>query len=101
MTALPLIVGFGGVGPAGRSSLHHAYNRVIYESLSQEKQRETQTALSSMMCLAYKRSGSLVNADGRKLTKLEEQDIEKAVLEGKISATAAAEILLETFRKNT
>ena len=28
-------------------------------------------------------------------------ELEKAVLEGKISATAAAEILLETFRKNT
>ena len=28
-------------------------------------------------------------------------EVEKAVLEGKISATAAAEILLETFRKNT
>ena len=64
MTALPLIVGFGGVGPAGRSSRHHAYNRIIYDSLSQSKQKETQTALSSMMGLAYRRSGNLVNKNG-------------------------------------
>ncbi len=82
MTALPLIVGFGGVGPAGRSSLHHAYNRIIYESLSLEKQRKTQTALSSMMNLAYQRSGELVDKTGNKLSKEEKQRLEKAVLEG-------------------
>ena len=82
MTALPLIVGFGGIGPAGRSSLHHAYNRTIYESLPQCKQQETQTALSSMMGLAYRRSGNLVNKNGKKLSQEEEQNMERAILDG-------------------
>ena len=59
MIRLPVIVGFGGVGPAGRSSFHHAYDRIIWESLDRRRRRTTVTALSSMMNLAFERDGEL------------------------------------------
>ena len=65
MTALPVIVGFGGVGPAGRSSFHHAYHRTVYESLSGASQRETVASLASMMKLAFQIDGQLVTPDQR------------------------------------
>ena len=49
MVRLPLIVGFGGYNAAGRSSFHQAYQRIVFESLSQQKQRETLTGLAVMM----------------------------------------------------
>jgi acetoacetyl-[acyl-carrier protein] synthase len=49
MTRLPLIVGFGGYNAAGRSSGHVAYERMIYESLSQQQQRELVGSLASLM----------------------------------------------------
>ena len=48
---LPLIVGFGGVGPAGRSSFHHAYRRTVLESLSAETKRQTLISLAALMGL--------------------------------------------------
>lgn len=34
MKKLPVIVGFGGINPAGRSSFHHSYRRMVHEALS-------------------------------------------------------------------
>ncbi len=45
MAILPVIVGFGGVNPAGRSSFHAAYQRLVYDKLSPEKQAETLKSL--------------------------------------------------------
>lgn len=55
MTRLPLIVGFGGYNAAGRSSGHVSYQRMIYESLSQQQQRELVGALANLMGDATKR----------------------------------------------
>lgn len=41
VTALPLIVGFGGINAAGRSSNHQAYRRLVFETLSVEAQSRT------------------------------------------------------------
>ncbi len=49
MSRLPLIVGFGGVSPAGRSSSHHGYRRLIIDSLSGEKADHTYHALAALM----------------------------------------------------
>lgn len=49
MTRLPLIVGFGGYNAAGRSSGHVAYQRLIYESLSQQQQADLVSALANLM----------------------------------------------------
>ena len=41
MKPLPLIVGFGGINSAGRSSFHHSYKRIIYDSLDNHEKKTT------------------------------------------------------------
>ena len=82
MTRLPVIVGFGGVGPAGRSSFHHAYHRIIWESLDSERRRATVAALASMMNLAFERNGALYTSDGIRLNGQAYGVLEARVLEG-------------------
>ena len=36
MSKLPVIVGFGGINAAGRSSFHHGYRRMVHEVLAEE-----------------------------------------------------------------
>lgn len=49
MLRLPVIVGFGGVNPAGRSSFHHAYHRMVFESLDKTNQARTLQSLAALM----------------------------------------------------
>lgn len=51
MAYLPVIVGFGGVNAAGRSSAHHGFRRLVESSLSTQQRRETYQGLASMMNL--------------------------------------------------
>ena len=51
MSRLPVIVGFGGVNPAGRSSLHHAYRRMVIDKLSDEARERTFASLAALMNL--------------------------------------------------
>ena len=51
MTALPVIIGFGGINPAGRSSLHHGYRRLVLDQLSAADALETRTSLAGLMGL--------------------------------------------------
>lgn len=46
---LPVIVGFGGFNAAGRSSGHHAYRRMVIESLPESTRQETLAGLAVMM----------------------------------------------------
>lgn len=46
---LPVIVGFGGVNGAGRSSGHHAFNRLVYSSLSEQQRQRTLSSLAALM----------------------------------------------------
>ena len=64
MTRLPVIVGFGGIGAAGRSSFHHAYRRTVLDSLSEGRRTQTLRALAAMMGLAKYDHGAYVTADG-------------------------------------
>lgn len=48
---LPVIVGFGGVSAAGRSSFHHGYRRLVIDALSASKQDTTYRSLAAMMKL--------------------------------------------------
>lgn len=81
MTRLPLVVGFGGVGPAGRSSFHHAYNRIVYDSLDDAAQRRTVLAISAMMNAAFERDGRLVDASGKPLDDAASAALESRALE--------------------
>ena len=82
MTALPVIVGFGGVGAAGRSSFHHAYHRTIFETLNEKFQEETVVSLASMMGLAHLKDNVLVDTNGLPLSKKQYLKLQKDVLNG-------------------
>ncbi len=45
-TPLPVIVGFGGVNAAGRSSFHHGYKRTVIDKISQKLAKDTWQSLS-------------------------------------------------------
>ena len=49
MSRLPVIVGFGGVNPAGRSSCHHGYRRMIIDTLDSTSKDQTFAALAALM----------------------------------------------------
>lgn len=57
MTALPVIVGFGGINPAGRSSAHHGYRRLVMDHLSADDARDTKASLASLMGLLHWKDG--------------------------------------------
>jgi acetoacetyl-[acyl-carrier protein] synthase len=46
---LPVIVGFGGVNPAGRLSFHHAYRRMVIDVLGDAAASRTFTSLAALM----------------------------------------------------
>lgn len=52
MKKLPLIVGFGGVNPAGRVSNHHAYRRTVIDSLPEPVVNSTFESLHRLMGLS-------------------------------------------------
>ena len=46
---LPVIVGFGGVSGAGRSSGHHAFSRMVYSALPDSQRQRTLASLAALM----------------------------------------------------
>jgi len=50
---LPIIVGFGGINAAGRSSSHQAYRRLVIDALPQAQASETWASLASLMGLRW------------------------------------------------
>ena len=64
MSQLPVIVGFGGISPAGRSSFHHGYRRLILDKLKDKERTETLLDLATLMGLASYSDGSFINQDG-------------------------------------
>ena len=51
MSRLPVIVGFGGVNPAGRSSAYHGYRRMVIDALDSYRRDRTYAALAALMKL--------------------------------------------------
>ncbi|MBV1911100.1 MAG: beta-ketoacyl synthase [Kangiellaceae bacterium] len=48
MKKLPVIVGFGGINAAGRSSFHHSYRRMVHESLTDAETEPMFKGLASL-----------------------------------------------------
>src|SRR5690606_3674138 len=48
MSRLPLIVGYGGVNAAGRSSFHHSYRRLIFDVLGNAAAERTLRSLAAL-----------------------------------------------------
>ena len=46
---LPVVVGFGGVNPAGRVSFHHAYRRAVIDAIDKRAADETYASLAALM----------------------------------------------------
>lgn len=49
MPNLPVIVGFGGINAAGRSSFHHGYRRLVEQALSAASREKTLQSLAVLM----------------------------------------------------
>lgn len=49
MSRLPVIVGFGGINPAGRASGHHAYRRMVIDGLNSVDADATFRSLGALM----------------------------------------------------
>ena len=64
MSHLPVIVGFGGINSAGRGSFHHAYRRIVIDSLNDIDANETYLNLATMMGLLSYENGKYVGDNG-------------------------------------
>lgn len=83
MSHLPIIVGFGGFNAAGRSSGHHAYRRMVIESLSSEDRQETLAGLAVMMGLVTYENTQYKDSSGRIYSLAQiESELGDAVLDG-------------------
>ena len=51
MARLPVIIGFGGVNPAGRISSHHAYRRTVIDAIGKRAADDTYASLGGLMNL--------------------------------------------------
>ncbi len=71
MTRLPVIVGFGGINAAGRSSFHHGYRRMVIESLPETERQETLVGLATLMKLVSFSDGDYHDADGKRYSAAE------------------------------
>ncbi|WP_448567064.1 beta-ketoacyl synthase [Thalassotalea ganghwensis] len=61
MTALPVIVGMGGVNAAGRTSFHQGFRRVVIDKLNAEAREETFVGLATLMNLVRSENGQLLD----------------------------------------
>ncbi|MEM7217920.1 MAG: beta-ketoacyl synthase [Pseudomonadota bacterium] len=50
-TRLPVVVGYGGINPAGRVSFDHAYRRLVIDALPEAKVERTYRSLAQLMGL--------------------------------------------------
>lgn len=81
---LPVIVGFGGFNAAGRASAHHAYRRMVIESLPTKDRQETIAGLAVMMGLIGVSDEQYLRLENDQPVNLEEIEAEfgPAVLDG-------------------
>ena len=73
MTALPVVVSYGGYNAAGRSSFDQAYRRMILDSLGEAERRKTLSGLAALMGLSGD-SGAVDRAviDGTLIRRIED-----------------------------
>ncbi len=64
MQRLPVIVGFGGINAAGRSSFHHAYRRMVLDALPQADRLATLLGLATLTGRLRHGDGRFLNANG-------------------------------------
>lgn len=86
MVKLPVITAFGGYGPAGRSSSHHAFRRMVMDALPQDQQQETLLSLAVLMGLLEYQDEGYRNAEGNIRSAAQAAaEIKEAVLQGTLT----------------
>lgn len=69
MSHLPVIIGMGGISPAGRTSGHQAFRRLIFDQLSVEQQQADLLSLASLSGVANQiNANEWLTSSGVKLT---------------------------------
>ena len=68
MSLLPVITGFGGISPAGRSSGFQAFRRILLDGLSVDKKQDTLLSLAALMGLVTAKDGAWVSGSGEILS---------------------------------
>mgnify|MGYP000657505863 CR=1 FL=1 len=61
MTALPVIVGMGGINAAGRTSFHQGFRRIVIDKLNAEAREETFVGLATLMNILRSENGQLLD----------------------------------------
>lgn len=64
MSHLPVIVGFGGINSAGRTSFHHGFKRYVFDKLSPLHQMETLQGLATLTGILRYDQGHFSDSDG-------------------------------------
>lgn len=67
MARLPVIVGFGGINSAGRTSSHQAYRRIVFDLLPSSIQQDVLLDLSTITNMAEHKNGLWYTNDGEAL----------------------------------
>lgn len=68
MDKLPVIVGFGGISPAGRSSFHHGYRRLVIDKMGRDIADKTYFDLAVMTGVLSFKSGDFYDQFGSKVS---------------------------------
>ncbi|MGF1717400.1 beta-ketoacyl synthase [Photobacterium chitinilyticum] len=104
MTKLPLIVGFGGINAAGRSSGFHSYKRMIADVLSDDEMQTTWKDLAFRMGLADSEvlDSELVDAikAGTLVRRIDSFDPDNLLYQYKASLSSESEQISFTLRKS-
>lgn len=64
MSQLPVIIGMGGINPAGRTSSHHSYRRLVLDELNEHDAMQTRASLASLMGLLQKKGSQWQDGNG-------------------------------------
>lgn len=89
MTRLALIVGFGGYNAAGRSSFHHAYRRMVLDSLDSQSRQQTLAGLAVLCKQVFHNDGHYHNGEGEPLSL---EEIEQRYKQNLLDATLVRKI---------
>ncbi|MGB1262676.1 MAG: beta-ketoacyl synthase [Cognaticolwellia sp.] len=94
MTALPIIIGMGGINAAGRTSFHQGFRRIVIDKLNAEARQETFVGLATLMNLLTSQDGKLVDEEGN---VVEKSDVEQRFGEKILAGTLIRKIEHEHF----
>ena len=102
-TPLPIIVGCGGINPAGRVSFHHAYRRLVLDSLPESVRDATLASLAQLMGLQQDKAAPIAAdtrqqiLDGTLVRKIEHFDVERTLWHNAVTPVSYTHLTLPTI----